>query len=150
MRATLDQQGLPLDGVVLADGSGLHGGNRLTCSLISEILTRAGPNSYLATSMPVAAESGTLRERFEDTLVAGRLRAKTGQLAESTALGGYTSTVPGFEITFSYLANAAQISEEETMRLQDLLATILVQYPEAPAVADVDPMPIGAGEGPDS
>lgn len=143
MRDTLEEQHLPLGGVVLADGSGLHGGNRLTCSLLGALLEREGPTSYLAASMPVAAESGTLRERFEETLVAGRLRAKTGQLAESTALGGYTSTVPGFEITFSYLANADQISEEETMRLQDLLATILVQYPEAPPLADVDPVAVG-------
>ena len=48
------------DGVVVSDGSGLSGHNRLTCRIIAELLRLAGPDSPLVEGLAVAGESGTL------------------------------------------------------------------------------------------
>jgi D-alanyl-D-alanine carboxypeptidase/D-alanyl-D-alanine-endopeptidase (penicillin-binding protein 4) len=136
-RRTVEGWGLPDEGVVLADGSGLHGGNRITCELLTRLLDELGPESTIAEGLPRAAESGTLIERMEGT-TAGRIRAKTGTLLESTALSGFASTLPGYDLTFTYIANADEVSED-LLDVQELFATVLVQYPEGPTPADVAP-----------
>ena len=54
--------GIPTEGIVIADGSGLSLHNRLTCDLITALLLRAGPGSPLVTGLAVVGESGTLRD----------------------------------------------------------------------------------------
>jgi D-alanyl-D-alanine carboxypeptidase/D-alanyl-D-alanine-endopeptidase (penicillin-binding protein 4) len=137
LRATVDSWGLPTEGFVLADGSGLHDDNRITCEFLTQLLDELGPESSIAEGLPRAAESGTLIERMDGT-TAGRIRAKTGTLREATALSGFASTLPGYDLTFTYIANADEVSED-LLDVQELFAAVLVQYPEGPAPADVAP-----------
>jgi D-alanyl-D-alanine carboxypeptidase/D-alanyl-D-alanine-endopeptidase (penicillin-binding protein 4) len=92
----------------------------------------------------VAGESGRLSERFLDSFVSGRLRAKTGTLSESTALSGYVDTLAGLDVIFAYVANGSGLSEQvETLyEQQELLADSLVRYPEGPALEDLAPLPV--------
>lgn len=135
--------GLPTDGLVVADGSGLHDDDRVSCDLLAAVLVRAGPDSAVATSLAVAGESGTLAERFLDSFVSGRLRAKTGSLDESTALSGYVDTLAGLDLVFAYVANGSDLSAQlDTLHeQQELLGDALVRYPEGPALEDVAPLP---------
>ena len=43
MRRAITKLGVPVDGVVLHDGSGLDHDDRLTCGLIATLLAQAGP-----------------------------------------------------------------------------------------------------------
>src|SRR5690606_37535842 len=130
-------------GVVIEDGSGLHDGDRVTCDLLVELLDRYGPDSDLGDALAVAGESGRLEERFLDTFVSGRLRAKTGTLSESTALSGFVETLAGLDVVFAYIANGEGLSErvETLFADQELLGDSLVRYPEGPALEDLAPEP---------
>lgn len=143
----LDEMDLPTDGLVVADGSGLHDDDRVSCDLLAAVLTRAGRDSDVAASLAVAGESGTLTERFLDSFVSGRLRAKTGSLNESTALSGYVDTLAGLDLVFAYVANGSGLSAEieSLYDQQDLLGDALVRYPEGPAIEDLAPLPATDG-----
>jgi D-alanyl-D-alanine carboxypeptidase/D-alanyl-D-alanine-endopeptidase (penicillin-binding protein 4) len=133
--------GLPMDGVVMRDGSGLHDENRVTCDLLIALLERAGEDSDLAAGLAVAGQSGTLVERFLDTFVSGRLRAKSGFLDESTALSGFVDTLTGIDVLFAYVANGADLDADD-VDLQEQLANALVRYPEGPPIDQLVPLPV--------
>src|SRR5205807_5552155 len=101
----LRAEGLPLDGTIQFDGSGLADNDRETCAAVQAVLDREGPQSAFAAGFPVAAQSGTLAERFVGTPLAGRLRAKTGTLNQATALAGYLQTLQGGQSSFAFLMN---------------------------------------------
>ncbi len=125
-------------GLVIADGSGLHDANRVSCATLVDLLDLGGPTSPLGGGLAVAARSGTLRTRYVDTLVAGRLSAKTGYVSESTSLSGYVQSLTGVPLTFSYVANADGITDE-VVALQDALGAVLVQYPEGINLEEIAP-----------
>jgi D-alanyl-D-alanine carboxypeptidase/D-alanyl-D-alanine-endopeptidase (penicillin-binding protein 4) len=99
---TLARLGLPMDGVTMADASGLDRGNRVTCRLLTALLTVSPVSLLVDAGLPVAARSGTLLRRFGGTPVAERLRAKTGSLRGVAALAGYAEGAAGRRLTFAY------------------------------------------------
>ena len=106
--AELKRMGLDTKGVVVADNSGLSASNRLNAALLTEILKQAGSCdrcrlAALASGLPVGALTGTLDDRLNGTAAAGRLRAKTGTLADATSLSGYVQTSKGRLLVFSIL-----------------------------------------------
>lgn len=137
LRRVVADSGLPTEGLVFADGSGLHGGNRLTCGFLTSLLDEVGPGSDIDEGLPVAGETGTLADRLEGP-AAGHVRAKTGSLDETIALSGFAETRVGDDLTFAYIANAEEVPEE-VLDLQEILASVLVGYPEGPSPADVGP-----------
>jgi len=122
--ASLARQDLPTAGVAVRDGSGLDRGNRVTCRLLTAILTRADRAGPLATGLPVAAQTGTLYKRFLATPVAGHLRAKTGSIGGVASLAGYADGVGG-PLTFAQVLNGIG-SYGDAMRLQEALGGALV------------------------
>jgi serine-type D-Ala-D-Ala carboxypeptidase/endopeptidase (penicillin-binding protein 4) len=138
--AALSELGLPTDGLVMVDGSGLDRGNQVTCPLLIAALDAldrpelAGARDGLA----VAAETGTLRPRFVGTELAGRLRGKTGSLSGVSALTGLIEL--GYPVEFAFLA-AGGFSEAEGHDLADQMATILSGYPDSPSADELVPMP---------
>jgi D-alanyl-D-alanine carboxypeptidase/D-alanyl-D-alanine-endopeptidase (penicillin-binding protein 4) len=126
--ADLARLGLPVAGAVRDDGSGLDDDDKATCQLLTAALDHAGPRSPLADGLPVAATSGTLQDRFENTPGAGRVRAKTGSLTSVSSLSGFVATEPGAHATFSFLSNGAQVSDA-LLRLEERIANQLVSYP---------------------
>ena len=128
-------------GVQLADGSGLADVNRVTCRLVQSVLDRAGPASFIGSSLPVAGETGTLAERFEGTTVEGRMRAKTGTLRQATALAGFVDAPAGPTLSFAYVVNLTgpDLVNTPDRRLQRQLGEIMVRYPEVPPITEVGP-----------
>lgn len=126
-------------GLVVADGSGIHDDNRVSCATIRKLLDVAPEGSPLRESLPVAGRSGTLRGRFLDTLVVDRLRAKTGWLNEAAALSGYVNSLSGFELSFSWIVNESRVTDE-TVALQDQLASAMVRYPADINVEELAPV----------
>jgi serine-type D-Ala-D-Ala carboxypeptidase/endopeptidase (penicillin-binding protein 4) len=92
VQAALTPLGIDPSGYRQVDGSGLSRGNLASPSTLVAVL-RAMHNSearqLFAGSLPVAGYSGTLKNRFRNTTVQGRLRAKTGTLDGVRALSGY-------------------------------------------------------------
>lgn len=99
--------GVPTEGVVLLDGSGLARGSALPPATLAALLRVAADGSHpalaaLVDGLPVAGFSGTLALRFVAGLprtAAGVVRGKTGTLTGVSSLAG-TTTVAGRPVVF--------------------------------------------------
>ena len=127
MRRVLARRGVPLDGVRLADGSGLSLHNRLTARALARLLASAWADpelrSPLVASLPVAGVDGTLSDRMRSRPARGRIRAKTGTTMNASALSGYA----GSRYVFSILQNGRRIPWESARRSQDRFGQALAR-----------------------
>lgn len=140
VKAVMDGAHLPAQ-AVMTDGSGLDRGDRLSCSLLDDLLQVAGPAGPLAAALPVAAKSGTLGKRLANTPAAGRVRAKTGSLTGVDTLSGFVEQVNGgTPLVFSFLLNSAP-SDAVGRADADRVAQVLAAWPQAPPAAAISPLP---------
>ncbi|HKQ31687.1 MAG TPA: D-alanyl-D-alanine carboxypeptidase/D-alanyl-D-alanine-endopeptidase [Thermodesulfobacteriota bacterium] len=97
------------DGFRVVDGSGLSLLNRVSPKTLTEVLSYAYENRIIASdfidSLPIAGVDGTLKKRFRESDVQGRVMAKTGYLNNVRALSGYVFTKQGDVLVFSILDN---------------------------------------------
>lgn len=108
-QAWLQQQGLPLEGVRIRDGSGLDRANRVTSRFLTALLLRMAQHPYSRQyfgSMAIAGRRGTLRNLFKGTSLDGQVFAKTGTLTGVRAISGLLSTADGPRY-FSAISNGA-------------------------------------------
>jgi D-alanyl-D-alanine carboxypeptidase/D-alanyl-D-alanine-endopeptidase (penicillin-binding protein 4) len=143
----LRKWGVPLEGVRLLDGSGLTPTTQMTCQALLDVLQRSR-GTALPTSLPIAGESGTLRDEFVDSSIAGRLFAKTGTLGNppadepplaAKALAGYVSGGNGSTIEFVLILNATEITEETYQLFWAVFGDRFATFPEGPPVEDLLP-----------
>lgn len=137
----LARLGLPIEGSVTVDGSGLDLGNRVTCDLLAAALDHQGPASDLAGDLPVAGESGTLKKRMRGTPAVGKIRAKTGTLNEAVALAGFAETASGEDLTFAFIINGVLPT---ALTLQDQIAVALTRYGTGVSLDQLSPVTGGA------
>lgn len=115
------------DGFRVVDGSGLSLLNRVSPRTLTDVLSYAYTNKIIASdfidSLPIAGVDGTLRKRFKQSDVQGRVVAKTGYLNNVRALSGYVFTKRGDVLVFSILDNGLGWKTKE---FQSSLLTELV------------------------
>jgi len=125
------------NGYTIADGSGLSLNNRVSPQTLTEILSYAYKNRLIASdfivSLPVAGVDGTLRKRFKNSDVQGRVMAKTGYLKNVRALSGYVFTKKGDVLVFSILSNGYgwKTKEYQNVLLSELVNCCDVHAPDA-------------------
>ena len=124
--------------VLLFDGSGLASDGRISCDIFMSLL-----NSFSA-SMPglmaIAGETGTIRDTFDGTPVAGKLRAKTGTLNGVKALVGYLPVTNSDPVIFSMLMNKSGIDNQSSYRpIWYSLADVLNRASVSPSVEQLTP-----------
>ena len=145
----LVELGIPDEATRSADGSGLSSLNALSCSALVELLDQAGPDSALAAGLAIAGETGTLRERFEDETVRGRILAKTGSLNQVSALAGFAlagdDTDDPTLLTFAYIANAEDLEFTRAKAIEGEMGADLVSWPEGPDLSELSPAPAESG-----
>ncbi len=100
--------------VQLFDGSGLATGGRIPCDVFMSLLNTF--SSTLPNLMAIAGSSGTLRDAFDGTAVAGKLRGKTGTLNGVKALVGYLPIANAGPVSFSLLMNRSGIDNQGSYR----------------------------------
>jgi D-alanyl-D-alanine carboxypeptidase/D-alanyl-D-alanine-endopeptidase (penicillin-binding protein 4) len=109
IRARLTGWGIPMDGLVLYDGSGLSRYNYLTASALVSLLTHVWRTERIrgpfVAELPVAGQDGTLDLRMRGTALAGNVQAKTGTLSNVRALSGYVARADGEKLVFSIIVN---------------------------------------------
>ncbi|WP_129666999.1 D-alanyl-D-alanine carboxypeptidase/D-alanyl-D-alanine-endopeptidase [Phytoactinopolyspora endophytica] len=103
--------GVDVDGLNVADGSGLARGNTVTAGLLVSLLTVAADAERphlrpVISGLPVAGFDGTLAERSADGS-AGYVRAKTGTLTGVHSLAGVAVARDGTTYAFAILADDA-------------------------------------------
>jgi D-alanyl-D-alanine carboxypeptidase/D-alanyl-D-alanine-endopeptidase (penicillin-binding protein 4) len=136
-RDTLRRLGVPLDGVVLYDGSGLSRSDRLTPAALDAMLRIAWSTDhpalrwiYASTALPIAGVSGSLapdRGRFTtapSNCAKGRLVAKTGTLRDVVALSGVTTGADGRRQIFSFIVNGPASTLAVKRAVDGLAATV--------------------------
>jgi D-alanyl-D-alanine carboxypeptidase/D-alanyl-D-alanine-endopeptidase (penicillin-binding protein 4) len=93
LRLWLAAAALPLDGVVVKNGSGLFDTNRVSAELLALVLARLESRPELfaeyLSQLAIYGTDGTLRARGRSHPARLRVRAKTGTLDGTDALAGY-------------------------------------------------------------
>jgi D-alanyl-D-alanine carboxypeptidase/D-alanyl-D-alanine-endopeptidase (penicillin-binding protein 4) len=106
---TLTGWGIPADAFVMYDGSGLSRYNYVSADAIVLLLKHVWADeklrgSFLA-ALPVGGQDGTLGNRMRNTVLAGRVQAKTGTISNVRSLSGFLVTESGERLVFSMIAN---------------------------------------------
>jgi D-alanyl-D-alanine carboxypeptidase/D-alanyl-D-alanine-endopeptidase (penicillin-binding protein 4) len=108
VRRWFTQHGIPLEGLVMDNGSGLSRSERITPRQLAMVLQAAHGqlfSSELMMSLPVAGVDGSLRSRMTDTPARGRARLKPGTLRNVVALAGYVEDAQGRRWVMAAMVN---------------------------------------------
>lgn len=132
--ASIKKLGLPTAGLVIADGSGLSGSDRVSVdtygALLTEVTTNSNPKlSAIGSGLPVAGATGTLAGRFlkgPTSRGAGYVHAKTGTLSGVVGLTGTVKDADGRVLVFAILANNVK-SLNAARQSVDVFATKLAK-----------------------
>ncbi|MFI9528090.1 D-alanyl-D-alanine carboxypeptidase/D-alanyl-D-alanine endopeptidase [Micromonospora rosaria] len=134
MDEVVAELGLPADELALADASGLSRTNRISPSLLTDLIALAGNGSHpelaaIFGGLPVGGWSGTLLDRYDSAVTsagAGVVRAKTGTLTGVHAIAGLVTTVDGRLLSFAVLTDRAPAgTTDETRVALDRIAAAL-------------------------
>ncbi|WP_445242899.1 D-alanyl-D-alanine carboxypeptidase/D-alanyl-D-alanine endopeptidase [Microcoleus sp. N3A4] len=128
LKTALTQLGVNPNSYILADGSGLSRHNLISPEALVQTL-RFMANSPAASiyrqSLPIAGESGTLKNRLNITPNRVILQAKTGTLSGVSALSGYIE-VPNYEpLVFSIIVNQSDLSAAKMRSATDEIVLLL-------------------------
>jgi D-alanyl-D-alanine carboxypeptidase/D-alanyl-D-alanine-endopeptidase (penicillin-binding protein 4) len=132
VREALVAWGVPVDGLVLRNGSGLFAADEATPRTIAALLRAVYLDAtirpdFLA-GLAVAGVDGTTASRLRGTAAQGLVRAKTGTLAGVSALSGYALSPDGRSgYAFSVLVNDVCGRTDAARDLQDAIARALAE-----------------------
>ncbi|MEM8808823.1 MAG: D-alanyl-D-alanine carboxypeptidase/D-alanyl-D-alanine-endopeptidase [Cyanobacteria bacterium P01_G01_bin.38] len=108
VKTVLQPLGVAPDSYEIVDGSGLSRHNLATPTAFVDTLQGMAftPEAEIyRNSLAVAGQSGTLRNRFRDTIVQGRLHGKTGAISRNASLSGYLEPLNHPPVVLSILLN---------------------------------------------
>jgi len=107
-RFLIDSVGIDSTQFALVDASGLASNNLVTPRAFVQLLAwmRRHPTyEAFAAGMPQSGAIGSLRRRYLNTPLEGRVRAKTGTISRVNTLSGYVERADGRVFVFSVQAN---------------------------------------------
>ena len=124
--------GIPADGYIVSDGSGLSRYNYVTPATVNALLARMHGDprhrdAFIAT-LPVAGKDGTIGSRMRRSRAEGNAVAKTGSIANTRALSGYVKTRTGETLAFSIIANDFVVPAATVTWIADLAVEILANF----------------------
>jgi len=128
MKFLHEQARLDMTGIVVADGSGLSGANRVSAAGLVGLLEYMSETDLWDTfleTLPEAGRRGELPRMFR-TPAARNLRAKTGTLDGVSALSGMVRSADGERILFSIIANG--VPELASKRVEDRFGARLAGF----------------------
>ncbi len=123
---SMTQAGIDVNGMVVADGSGLNRNNRCTARQLTSLLAwmhDQPTGQLLRESLSIAGVDGSLRKQLTD--ISGRVHAKTGTMRGVRALAGYVDGETGPRYTFAVIFNGYRGPSTPYKRLQDQFCRIL-------------------------
>ena len=129
LMTSLASLGIPDEGLVIDDASGLSGANRLTpdfvASLLSQVLRSEGDMGLLAGALPIAGVDGSLDDRFtgENAVAQGRVFAKTGSIQGTRSLAGWVSAEDDSDLVFAFFATG-QVGDEARVALETVVTGV--------------------------
>jgi D-alanyl-D-alanine carboxypeptidase/D-alanyl-D-alanine-endopeptidase (penicillin-binding protein 4) len=104
----LGEQGLDFPELRIDNGAGLSRKTRISAGNLGQVLLAASNSIYSAefvSSLPLAGLDGTLRRRFQNEGLTGRMHLKTGRLTGVFAMAGYLRARSGREYVVVAIQN---------------------------------------------
>lgn len=126
----LRRMGAWTEGAVLFDASGLSRSNLVSAAMLAQVnrfIVDDPQLSVILDGLPVAGVTGTLRDRFSDTVSAparGVAKAKTGTLTGVSSLGGNTVTADGRVVAFAVMVNGSSQPWPARVWIDQVVGTI--------------------------
>jgi D-alanyl-D-alanine carboxypeptidase/D-alanyl-D-alanine-endopeptidase (penicillin-binding protein 4) len=126
--------GIPAASFILRDGSGLSRYDYVTTDALVAILAHLHGEARLRdafdASLPIAAQDGTLANRFKGSAAAttGHLRAKTGSMSNVRALAGYVDSADGEPFAFAIIANNFETAADVVNRATDAIVSRVATF----------------------
>ncbi|MFE7558966.1 D-alanyl-D-alanine carboxypeptidase/D-alanyl-D-alanine-endopeptidase [Kitasatospora sp. NPDC057500] len=129
----LARLGVPMTGVVLNDGSGLHPGNAIPPVALVKLLALAASAEHptlrpVLTGLPIAGFTGTLGKRFGSTSgaadAAGLVRAKTGSLSGVNTLAGTVVDADGRLLSFALMTRTTAPADTARTAMDRVVARL--------------------------
>ncbi|MEB3161478.1 MAG: D-alanyl-D-alanine carboxypeptidase/D-alanyl-D-alanine-endopeptidase [Synechocystis sp.] len=118
----LQTLGIPAAPLRIKDGSGLSRQNLISPQTLVQLLSVLAQSPLGLTyieSLPVAGESGTLKNRFLESPLTGKVQAKTGTLTGVVTLAGFESEVPLGTLVFSLMVNNSDLAASVVREAMD-------------------------------
>ena len=106
----------------LKDGSGLSRHNLITPETLVNLLTlmaQTPEGQIYRDSLAVAGINGTIKNRFKETVIEGKIQAKTGTLSGTSALSGYIEPANYSPLAFSIIVNQSDLPPSQLRKVID-------------------------------
>ena len=120
--------GIPPDGILQYDGSGLSRHDLITPNAVVTLYIYMAKQSKYSQvwrdSLTIGGVDGTLANRFKGTAAAGNIRGKTGTIDQVSALSGYMTTAAGEQIVLSIIVNGVVESRLRTSLADDIVISL--------------------------
>ena len=120
----LKRSGLQFPELFMDNGSGLSRQSRISARSLGDLLRYAYHSPLMpefVSSLPLSAVDGTLRKRFKDHDMAGRLHVKTGTIDDVRTMGGFLHAADGRTFVVVTLHNHRGIQYGTGTLVQDAL-----------------------------
>ena len=128
IKTFLKQIGIPDDGIVQYDGSGLSRHDLITPSAVVTLYSYMAKQSKYSQawrdSLTIGGVDGTLKNRFKGTAAQGNIRGKTGTIDQVSALSGYLTTASGEQIIISIVVNGVPNQALRTSLIDDIVVNL--------------------------
>ena len=125
MKSFLASIGVPADGIVPYDGSGLSRHDLITPTAVVTLYTYMAKQSKNAQawrdSLTIGGVDGTLARRFVGTAAQNNMRGKTGTIDQVSALSGYVKTAAGEELVVSLVVNGITEPRTRTALIDEIV-----------------------------
>ena len=124
----LKLKGVNIHGMNLVDGCGLARTDNVTCGQLTQILGfMINEKCFHAffNSLPIAGETGTMKNYCKNSMTANKMRAKTGSFSGVRSFAGYVQTQSGDWVCFAIILNNFNCSPDLVKsKLNQLLISI--------------------------
>jgi D-alanyl-D-alanine carboxypeptidase/D-alanyl-D-alanine-endopeptidase (penicillin-binding protein 4) len=131
VRETLTNWQLPVESLVMVDGSGLSRYSYVSADLLVGVLAHAWNDERLrgpfVAALPVGGHDGTLENRMRGTALDLHIQAKTGTISNVRSLAGYATTTSGEKLAFSVIVNNFTAPNAQIDGLVERMLQVVVQ-----------------------
>ncbi len=102
------EKNIDVTGMYLSDGSGLSRFNSITTQQIVGVLhymNQSKNKTHFRNSLPIAGQSGTMRNIGKGTVASGKVMAKSGSMTRVKSYAGYITTKSKKQLAFALIVN---------------------------------------------
>lgn len=117
---------IDMEAARITDGSGLSRSNSISAQHFVNLLYYMNDNADFEATLPVAGQSGTLKNLCAGQACSGKIKAKSGTINAVKAYAGYAFNKNGQKIIFALIVNNHSGTSAEITKLMESVLNALV------------------------